>query len=149
MKQRMIIDIRQDPPVLYAITDEYIKRNINKQIHNKDKIQNFLEKAGYLSIVLNDTKSIFGEERIEHMETILTDGSWVWSADINHYLINHNFELPRLFLKHIKNSNYTPTLTQKSFDNNDVSEEECNHMLNKIYFKGYLKTEAMQRQELF
>lgn len=136
---RIIIDIRKSPLLLYEVTDEILKMNI-KCILDKDEVYGYLKKSHYLEILLDKTLCVYGEQMIEHYQTYLTDGSWVWSSDINHYFFNHNFALPKDFLEYIRTLNYIPKSYNESYDD---------FILDKIYDSRYrLNVDIMKRKKL-
>lgn len=133
---RILIDIQKEPFNLLEFTDsdlkEYEAKNFN--IQDKAKILKYMRKSEYLSILLDCTKCIFTGEIIEHFDTHKTDGKWIWSADIIHYIEKHNFVLPLDFLSDIRLNNYkTYKLTDEIYEN----------LVKKTYNKGNLNLNIM------
>jgi len=85
---------------LYKISDKYII-NCDAQRNNNNIDQKFLTylKSGiYISILLDTAKDIFSDKRISSEETLVSDGKWVWSADLIHYYESHRFMWPQEFV---------------------------------------------------
>lgn len=98
------------------ISDNYIKECDQKEIKaNKEsaKLISYLGNAYYIIIRLNLTNSLFDGTNIESSHTLLSDGEWIWSADLNHYSEKHSFIWPNGFLESVKAKNYKmPELTE-------------------------------------
>jgi hypothetical protein len=135
---RVLIDIQKEPFKLLEFTDYDLKKDEvkNFQIQDKEKIIEYMRKSEYLSILLDSTNCIFTGEIIEHFDTHKTDGKWIWSADIIHYIEKHNFILPLDFLSDIRQNDYkTYKLTDEIYKN----------LHEKIYTKGYLNVKMMSK----
>ncbi|MBS1637736.1 MAG: hypothetical protein JST26_17605 [Bacteroidetes bacterium] len=70
--------------------------------------------------MLDTTDCIICGENILHYDTLITDGDWVWSADLKHYFDHHNFVFPEDFLQSIRSKNYEISEISTSF-----GEELC------------------------
>lgn len=138
--RRIIIDLRQEPCVLYEIENDYIKKYSGKVVDHKRKIALFMKKATYLSILLDCTRCIFKNNRISHMKTLLTDGNFIWSADLNHYVKHHSLQLPQFFVSYMDSVNY------KTFF---LSDDKYKDILSRVYDKqGYLNIDSIKRGTL-
>jgi hypothetical protein len=137
---RIIIDTINEPFKLFEITDDHLKDDKLKNSHIKDKnrIVKYMKKSEYLSILLDCTKCIFTRENIEHFKTLLTDGKWIWSADIIYYIENHNYILPIDFLSDIRKNNYK---TRK------LTDEAYNFLHDKIYKEGFVNFDIMNKTD--
>ncbi len=135
---RIIIDTTQEPFKLFEVTNNHLKNDKLKNFHLKDKsrIVKYMKKSEYLSILLDCTNCIFTGENIEHFDTHLTDGKWIWSADIIYYIEKHNYILPIDFLSHIRKNNYK---TQK------LTDEIYTFLHDKTYKKGCVNFDLMQK----
>jgi len=50
--------------------------------------------------------------------TTRTDGTWLWPAELAHYVMVHHVRITDAMLNHIKSNNYTPPLiSDEDFDN--------------------------------
>lgn len=135
---RILIDIQKEPFKLLELTDNNLKEHNLKNftIQDKEKIIKYLRKSEYLSILLDCTTCIFTGEIIEHFDTHKTDGKWIWSADIIHYIEKYNFILPFDFLSDIRQNDYkTYKLTDEIYKN----------LHEKIYIKGILNLKIMSK----
>ncbi len=61
----------------------------------------FFKESDYISIVIDSTNCLFDETKITHTKTLKTNGDWVWSADIEHYVEFHDFVLPKDFIESV------------------------------------------------
>lgn len=138
---RIIIDIKKKDFELLEVTDSNLKEYKIKNFYIEDKkeILKYMKKSEYLSILLDCTKCIFTGENIEHFETHLTDGNWIWSADIVYYIEKYNYILPLKFLSDIRQNNYK---THKLADEIYIDIHE------KVYKKGCLNLEIMTKVKL-
>ena len=134
----IIIDIKKQPFKLLEVTDSNLKEDTvkNFNIEDKKEIIKYMRKSEYLSILLDCTYCIFTGEVIEHFDTHQTDGKWIWSADIIHYIEKYNFILPIDFLSDIRQNDY------KIYK---LTDEIYKSLHEKIYNKGNLDLEIMSK----
>lgn len=135
---RIIIDIKKKNFELLEVTDGNLKEDSMKSfcIEDKKEIIRYMKNSEYLSILLDYTTCIFTGKNIEHFETHLTDGNWIWSADIIHYFEKHNYILPLNFLSDIR---------QKHYKTHKLTDEIHKVLCEKIYKKGCLNLEIMKK----
>lgn len=113
MKRRIILNI-EDTKEAYSLEDRFILNGVDKLNSNAlNQVNRFLQKATYLSILLDQTTCLFSGKSIDHYDTIMTDGKWVWSADINYYVENYSIDLPETFLKYILSEKRCEVLSNK------------------------------------
>jgi len=83
-------------------TDPSIKDFINKKIEYKDKICEYLN-SGYVlaacGMVVNDV--ICPEKGMIGTPDDITDGKWMWPADLEYYVKNYNLKLEDEFVKYM------------------------------------------------
>ncbi len=53
-------------------------------------------------------------EYVMNGDSVLTDGTWLWRADLAHYLDRHHVELPAEFLELIRSRDYTVPAMDKA-----------------------------------
>ncbi len=75
--------------------------------------------------MLDTTECIICNKEIYHDGTLITDGNWVWSSDLNHYFKNHNFIFPKDFLKSIRYKNH---------ETSKISELFCDNLCERLNF---------------
>lgn len=47
-----------------------------------------------------------------------TDGVWIWESHMDHYIREHNIQIPRDFIEHMKANNFVvPKLSEDELDN--------------------------------
>ena len=80
---------------------------IGSEISNKKEICNYLKSgfvlaacAGTVSDVINPEKGIIGPP------DCLTDGTWIWYADLAYYVAEYNLKPDEAFLEHMKNNSW-------------------------------------------
>ncbi len=116
--KRVLVRIRLPEIHVNAVTDEYIKECDRRAPVNsveQDKLIAYVNNAHHAAIHLDLTESIFAGERIPHARTLLSDGEWLWSADLNHYTEKHNFVWPEEFIQSVKSKKYKmPDITEEN-----------------------------------
>ena len=113
---RILLNTQKKTFKMYNIKDNYIKCIAEDKLNNNPKVLiKYLEKSEPLSVVLDSTKCVISNAEIEnHYETLVTDGIWIWSADLLHYTKNYNFKFPGDFLDYLESINYeTSTLSRE------------------------------------
>ncbi|PSK93098.1 hypothetical protein [Taibaiella chishuiensis] len=132
--KRFLADIQTHEIPLYQITDTYLQacavRETRRDI-DLSALQAYLDKACYIEILLDLGKCIFDNQSITSNETLLTDGNWIWSGDLNHYSLLHHFAWPEAFITSVQKRSYKPkriTGRQKN---------EIAHLANEISRKVY------------
>ncbi len=106
---RFLADIRTHSISLYKINDSYLQacaREQRAQDTDPTALLAYLDNGKYMSILLDRGKYIFDNQSISSNETLLSDGNWIWSADLNHYTGFHHFIWPEAFLASIQNRIY-------------------------------------------
>jgi len=130
---RFLLDIRQDIPILYEITDAYVlKSNLQqeKRIFTSQKIIHYIENATPVRVVLDEEDCLICKHQISDRETLVSDGNWVWSDHLVHYTKNHSLKLPEQFYSHLNEIDLDPT---------ELSMEKQKEifMLFKVYSDDY------------
>jgi len=117
--KRFIVNI--DENLILEIDNSELSRcrDLQLEIHEKDKILLFLDSSAYLSQCLDLTPCIFSTKNIEHSQTLRTDGNWIWSGDLFHYTKEYYFQWPIDFVKN--------AIASKNDKN--ISEERYNFMV--------------------
>ena len=105
--ERFIFDISQAIIEIYKVTDEYIIRCNNLPLKKSKGLIFHIEESAYYQIRLDTTLDIFNQKEISHHKTLMTDGHWIWSADLNYYTMYHNFIWPKNFIEYIKSGEKT------------------------------------------
>jgi|GEM_PF-3705608 len=106
--ERIIADIRLNEIKVYIVSDEYIRTCYSKTKNDvKKNLIEYLNGGAFINILLNSTKSIFNNnDSITSNETLLSDGNWIWSGDLNYYTENYDFKWPKEFFETIKANCY-------------------------------------------
>lgn len=111
-KRRVIINLNNSDE-RYVLLDSYIIKGQHNETDQNDKITDGLKKGEYVSILLDHTECVVSGEMVSHFETLMTDGKWLWSADIIHYCEKYNLRLPEPFKKHLLGENNDTPITKK------------------------------------
>lgn len=110
--KRIIAEIRTDKIRLYTVSDAYILRCSDEKKEINERLDRYLNASTYISILLDTAKDLFSGKQIKSEETWISDGTWVWSADLLHYYRHHNFQWPENMIHAIKDRDYfVPVLT--------------------------------------
>lgn len=113
--KRFIFNVSQRRVEVQVVTDESIIHCNQFQLSKNERLIHYIEQAGYDSICLDQTLDIFNKKRISHYKTFRTDGSWIWSSDLNYYTIHHGFIWPAKFMEHI-DSKKEPLFSEELLD---------------------------------
>ncbi len=91
----------------FILVDEKINLYLlnSNIIENKDKILKYLNN-GYKVSTLSTMKQCEVCMSSAGPVSYFTDGYWIWPKWLNHYLTEHNIELPEKFLKKMKANNF-------------------------------------------
>jgi hypothetical protein len=130
---RFIADLRKEEIVVYSISNDFIKKcDSDELFFNSERLDNYLETAVKICILLDSTKSIFEDISITSNETFLSDGDWIWSGDLNYYSKHHHFLWPEKFLLSVINKSYE----LKELSNHKIEMLENIYLdIKKIIFK--------------
>lgn len=72
-----------------------------------DQVTLYLKSGHTLMSMMDvDDDIVDGAETILSGCSILTDGSWMWRKDLEHYVRRHNLRLPDNLLANIRSNNY-------------------------------------------
>ena len=77
---------------------------VERQIENKELIEKYLRSGNIISYYRG-----FSLCRIcgnTNGFTDLTDGTWIWPEGLAHYISDHNVELPKEFITHMKKNDF-------------------------------------------
>jgi hypothetical protein len=99
--KRFILNVSQQRVQVQVVPDEALIHCNQFQSPKNERLIHYIEQAGYDSICLDQTLDIFNKKRISHYKTFRTDGSWIWSSDLNYYTIHHGFLWPAQFMQHL------------------------------------------------
>lgn len=89
-------------------TDPSIMDSINRTITEKEKICNYLENGEVLAACSRIVTDIITPEKgIIGAPDDMTDGVYLWPADLAYYVNEYNLKLPDEFIAHMKNNNWT------------------------------------------
>lgn len=124
---RIIINLNLSDKLYYFIDESYIERCaiVETLYFDKNKIFEYLKKSKLFIVMLDKTDCVICNKKISHYGTLITDGNWVWSSDLNHYFEKHSFIFPEDFLKSIRD---------KSYEEPNVSELFCNDLCDRLNF---------------
>ncbi len=103
---RFLLDATTSPYIVYHITDDYILNNYKREPSKNSSLVNYMTKNEAFSILLDTTKCIITNEPIEHYESLSTDGYWIWSADLEHYIKKFNIKMPDHFMYYLESIKY-------------------------------------------
>ena len=83
-------------------TDPSILENLHKVIDNKEKICNYL-RQGYILAACGRVVSdvVYPEKGVIGTPDDMTDGMWMWPADLVYYVENYNLLLDNAFIKYM------------------------------------------------
>lgn len=102
-------------------TDPSIKDYINKSIKNKSKICKYLSEGIVIAAcgevvvdAINPDNGIIGTP------DDLTDGKWIWPADLVYYVNNYNLELPEDFINTMEMNNWQIPISEKDIDITEI-----------------------------
>lgn len=103
-------------------TDPSIIDNIGAQIPNKDKICTYLQNGIMLAACAGVTRdAICPEKGIIGTPDSLSDGIWIWHADLSYYVKEYGLKLSEEFIEHMKlNSWLVPKDVNFDLDNIEV-----------------------------
>ncbi|CAM5525352.1 hypothetical protein SXANM310S_00323 [Streptomyces xanthochromogenes] len=75
---------------------------------DESDIARYLGTAHEILVFMGSVKDVLGsDKRVLGGDNILTDGEWVWRADLEFYLRNYHVALPAEFLAKVRESRYT------------------------------------------
>jgi hypothetical protein len=90
-----------------AVSDEELRiYSLSNESLPDIKVVAYIEAASYLQITIDQTHCIICNKLIDDVQTLRTDGTWIWSADLEHYYQDHHFFWPRSFLQRMKSLSY-------------------------------------------
>ncbi|MBC7864676.1 MAG: hypothetical protein IAF38_17010 [Bacteroidia bacterium] len=120
--KRRIIKASKKGIVIYIIPDSFILKCYNNELWHSPKLIEYINDSKYFSITLDHTRCILCGKSIDHFTTNKTSGNWIWSADLDHYMSEHNFIFPEEFTSEIEGNNYKKstkkdTIINKGFAN--------------------------------
>ncbi|MHA7060245.1 hypothetical protein ACWGOQ_0023690 [Aquimarina sp. M1] len=130
MNERIIFDIENK--LIYKVLDTYIIKC--SKIKKQSKLINaYVQDSENLTFFLDRTKSLFTNDYISHYRTLQTDGSWIWSSDLNVYTKDYSFIWPKEFV------NQVCKLKGKMRDlkDNDFSKLEAELVITGYYEDKY------------
>ena len=74
----------------------------------EDRVLAYLESALEIYSTTGAERDVLtGDEWITGAGSLVTDGTWLWPADLVHYVRRHHAALPQEFLDHIRTNGYT------------------------------------------
>ena len=83
-------------------TDSSIFENLHKKIDNKDKICNYLRQGYVLAACGGVVKDVVCPEKgIVGSPDDITDGVWIWPADLVYYVENYDLLLDDAFINYM------------------------------------------------
>lgn len=101
--ERAIFNVSKPVVFVYRVSDQYIVGCNEQQWVRNEPLIDYIEASAYFSIRLDNSRDIFNQNKISNPNTLMTDGKWIWSADLNYYTVNHHFLWPNDFIEHIRN----------------------------------------------
>ena len=103
-------------------TDPSIMDFIGKKIDNKNEICEYLKKGMVLAACGQVVDDVINPERgIAGAPDDMTDGRWMWPADLVYYVENYDLQLPKEFIDYMKNNDWKiPTNINIDLDNLEV-----------------------------
>ena len=89
-------------------TDQSIFFFFYKKIDNKDKICNYLRNGYVLAACGSVVKDIICPEKgVIGSPDDITDGTWIWPADLVYYVENYDLQLDEEFIKHMAKQSWS------------------------------------------
>ena len=103
-------------------TDPSIMDNIYTQIPNKDEICNYLQNGIMLAACAGVTRDVICPEKwVIGSPDSLSDGTWIWHADLSYYIKEYGLKLNEEFIEHMRlNSWQVPKDVNFDFDNIEI-----------------------------
>ena len=103
-------------------TDPSIKKNIGGKVDNKKEVCKYLRNGMVLAACGEVVKDVLHPEKgIIGTPDDMTDGTWLWPADLAYYVEEYDLQLDERFLIHMSNNNWTvPNSIEIDFDNLEV-----------------------------
>ncbi len=96
------------PITVYKPDSNYISQcGSSGLLFNNQEIFAYLQKSKFVSITLDYEYCFLCGEKITHRETKISDGHWVWSANLMHHTEKHNFIWPLEFMEHVEKKRKT------------------------------------------
>ena len=103
---RFLLDLRTSPYIVYHIKDSYILNNHELNSCDNQELSNYMSNSETFSLLLDLTNCIISNKEIPHYESLSTDGYWIWSSDLEHYIENFNLKMPSDFIHYLKSIHY-------------------------------------------
>lgn len=89
-------------------TDQSIFEHIHRKIDNKDKICDYLRNGYVLAACGSVVKDIICPEKgVIGSPDDITDGIWIWPADLVYYVENYDLQLDEGFIKHMAKQSWS------------------------------------------
>jgi hypothetical protein len=75
----------------------------------KDLVAGYLEQGSTLAATAQRVFDVLDENKPDAGAlAMITDGAWIWPADLPYYVRKYNISLPVKFVEHAKRSNWKP-----------------------------------------
>jgi len=88
-------------------TDPSIMDCIQKKVEHKNEICRYLQSGYTLAACGSVVMDVISPEKgIIGSPDDVTDGTWMWPADLVYYIQNNNLELPKEFIATMKENNW-------------------------------------------
>jgi len=79
-------------------------------------IVNYIEGGDLVAVSPMKTVCHICNATIDSSKVVYTDGEWLWTKDLSHYVSHHQLKLPHLFLNKMKKFNYVCPEIDENFD---------------------------------
>lgn len=106
--EAIVIDVKNEE--VYAFDEEYLRvcntRRVWYRFISRFFVHFYLSKSVAIFASITTDKCVFSGKEIETSMMWLTDGEWIWTANLLHYSLFHNFIWPDSFIKKIRKKRF-------------------------------------------